>query len=97
MELIDRDALIKRIGEDADVLKHARELIRLLVVEAPAVDATPAVHGYWIYERFVGMWPAGYPRPNYKCSRCEERHYDDCAPFCPHCGAKMDAESEAEK
>lgn len=68
---------------------------RKLIKEAPAVDAVPVVHGYWVGtadgyadgELVYDMW---------ECSECG---YDadgaDEKPdwnYCPNCGAKMDLE-----
>ena len=58
---------------------------RLILEQAPTVDAVEVVHGEWgeIYtchgERLWG----------YKCSQCE---YDNSkkSNYCPNCGAKMD-------
>lgn len=77
-ELIRRSALL----EEYD--KHhvgppggARKLIK----EAPAVDAVPVVHGYWI-EGLDG---------NCICSECNIVIRYGIGYYCLNCGAKMDA------
>lgn len=102
-DLISRSALLKYIDStDCDACAEypdngsewgfGRKTILKIISEAPAVDATSVVHGRWIPEHYGGMWPAGSPRPECKCSRCGARHYDLYAQYCPGCGAKMDDE-----
>lgn len=50
---------------------------------AHTVDATPVIHGHWIYMdtyRCISR---------YKCSKCE-RVVTQKESFCPRCGAKME-------
>ena len=62
---------------------------RKIIEDAPAVDATPVVHGRWkvILNPF---WDA-------ECSECgyEKRNGWEWG-FCPNCGAKMDGERRGE-
>ena len=66
------------------------------IKKAPAVDAEPVRHGYWIDmqedDLTEGMW---------RCSACDsDMYFDIMTPtecgcyYCPNCGAKMDAEVE---
>ena len=52
------------------------------VAEQPAVKARPIVNGRWI------TMPGG----KVKCSICEAPNKNYQSPFCPHCGAEMDAD-----
>ena len=54
---------------------------RKLIKEAPAVDAVPVVHGYWI-ECSDGSC---------MCSRCNIVIQHGIGYYCLNCGAKMDA------
>lgn len=47
-------------------------------------NSAPVVHGRWTWTGSVVEW---------KCSVCEGEGYENFK-FCPHCGAKMDEESE---
>ena len=60
------------------------------IVEIPAADVAPVVHGRWIYKGEYAV-----------CTECGGRsgtQYDGVEPiplmtqFCPNCGAKMDGE-----
>ena len=67
---------------------------------APTVDAIPVVHGAW--KSTEGLYTNGICY----CSVCETEYYfsdlydvgeeaqSRLPNFCPHCGAKMDAERE---
>lgn len=70
---------------------------------APTVDAEPVRHGRWIDE-----YNGKYSNPRYICSNCKGKALYDferdalgnysgvqvLTEHCPHCGAKMDEESE---
>lgn len=64
---------------------------RKLMEEAPAVDAVPVVHGYWVrrieYDDGFGYVPV------FSCSHCgyTEHPYGN---YCIRCGAKMDGDAE---
>ena len=92
--LIDADELTAQImGMAMDkavvygnaAIKGSKEIFALaMVTQAPTIDAEPVRHGKWI----LG-----------KCNRCGEHapfwsmattYYE--SNFCPHCGARMDAE-----
>ena len=81
--LISREGLLEWVREF-----HPHEKVfASAVINAPAVDAAPVVHGLWI------------PVPSsdlatgkaYKCSACDKMRYGSfLPPFCQMCGAKMD-------
>ena len=101
-EYIDREELLKSIGDDvpfnlAMVLSH--------ILNAPAADVAPVVHGRWTryvddHENLV----------KYICSNCGDYHafrIDAGSPFltseytfnenynyCRRCGAKMDEKED---
>ena len=60
MRLIDADKLIQDHFSDDD--NNLSLWIRMLIINAPAVDAAPVIHSYWIE----------YPRAHYfKCANCK--------------------------
>ena len=88
-DLISRDALLtclqeylnQEVGPD-NIFTDMGEGIDLAmerVNDAPAVDAELVRHGRWRYGT---------------CSVCEEMCIPYKPPYCPNCGAKMDAEVE---
>lgn len=57
------------------------------ILDAPASDVAPVVHGYWIDNGANGYKWA------FICSRCgyvDGHPFDDRHNFCPSCGARMD-------
>ena len=86
MRLIDADRLLQGYEDHDFIDTH-------VVWNAPTVDAVPVRHGKW----FIGTVPY------FVCSECknrtplrwnERRGYvlDYRSPYCPNCGAKMEAE-----
>ena len=82
-DLISRSALQKVfeaecVGE-CGCCKHIRHNPEgcALIDDAPAVDAEPVRHGSWYY---------------CECSACKGICIQYKPPYCPNCGAKMDAE-----
>ena len=82
---------------DADLLKSDLEALnesdRLfymgvfdVINSQPAADVAEVVHGKWLEDDY------GY----FRCSECgsEQDTPEYTTPFCPICGAKMDAEQE---
>lgn len=60
--------------------------VRGKLLRAPAADVEPVRHGRWIYLATRGA---------YFCSECKGVEDDALSPYCPHCGAKMDAKGES--
>ena len=60
------------------------------VIDAPAADVAPVVHGRWIEQE---KYTFGVM---YDCSICDNRILDNGHSwnYCPNCGAKMDKEEE---
>ena len=53
----------------------------------PSVDAAPVVHGRWVFhDDDIMPWVSCS-----KCGICTDSF--NKTPYCPHCGAKMDGES----
>lgn len=79
---IDADALL----ESAGGLDKIFSMIPVQkVLDAPALDVTPVVHGGWCcVQKNPYRW---------KCSRCNAfmptYGTDEKASYCPNCGAKM--------
>ena len=85
-DLIERDKLLDSLPKNDTVLSLD---VRRIVVDAPAVDAVPVVHGRWLSNGIHGS----------VLCRCSECHYDAAAysfRYCPMCGAKMDGEGDTE-
>lgn len=76
------------------------------VIDAPAADVAPVVHGIWIpvYESEISGWNpavAGLdPIGGYICSACKNEAVYDCndkfvlSDYCPNCWARMDGKGE---
>ena len=57
------------------------------ILDAPAADVAPVVHGRWIWNEEGEIdWEQFY-----RCSNCGDKEYWE-SNFCPNCGAKMDLE-----
>jgi hypothetical protein len=61
--------------------------IKKRIMRIPTVDAEPVRHGKWIEPYKNDIWDC------YQCSCCKLRRVNE-TPYCPNCGAKMDAEVE---
>lgn len=93
MDLIDRAELPtlrieinKRIDDETCRLLETLALhVHDVIQSAPAVDAEPVRHGYWIEAPYL----LGMTR---YCSRCRENYGMPHGVFnyCPNCGTKMD-------
>lgn len=98
-EYIEREALIKRIGDilnTAPMIYGGGLALALTSVRSiPAADVEPVRHGRWL-DTYGDSW---------KCSVCGAESYvdedwrktDDRAykmNYCHYCGAKMDAQKE---
>lgn len=96
MRLIDVDALCDEI-ESVEYSGHDPEVERIcsLIQKAKWIDAEPVKHGYWEeFTRIVIPQPYNHYEQAWKCSECG---YDEGFlewKYCPHCGAKMEAEHE---
>ena len=89
-DLISRSALLEyleglaralanaRCFNAADAVQGAAEKVR----NAPALDAEPVRHGYWI--------PQDNTRTKFMCSDCKSRNHDGSGKNCSNCGAKLD-------
>ena len=101
MKLIDADELLKKIEEisrydDFDVLVVDWDDMIICIDNAPTIEAEPTRHGKWIKENIV--LTSLPPKGRWHCSGCGSIKvgYDESVltPYCPNCGAKMDAEEE---
>lgn len=98
MELIEKEATFKKLCDELPKGQWKTVIALTVISEMPAVDAEPVRHGYWIpVETETGVAAYGVYEMtvmNYKCSECgglidiSEKDFK----YCPHCGAKMDAE-----
>lgn len=94
MRLIDADALnFEKLQDTNGKAIPANEYIAFLkgviaaeelVRNSPTIDAEPVIHGHWIKERAISVFPI--------CSNCNT--VNAChSPYCGGCGAKMDEEA----
>lgn len=101
MSYIERDAAKGRLynlssGASGSYLEAVEDCISILDDE-PAADVSEVKHAYWYFTEYEF----------FSCSECGESYFngsDSTAetrerlaegryyPYCPHCGAKMDAE-----
>lgn len=105
MRLIDADALkdyledlrsYTALCEERDFYRgetNALDVAVGVVDKAPTIDAVPVKHGRWIdnKESIIGELIER------NCSLCGQRTtglYNHFFPYCPNCGAKMDAKEE---
>ncbi len=99
MEYLTKEYNYRHSQGERDGLKLA--WIEKAVNSTPTVEAIPVRHGKWIdEEQFKRTW---YKHHVFKCSECGNiLDFDGVnagrgdANFCPHCGAKMDAERKEE-
>lgn len=95
-DLIGRSALLERLQGVLDMVKeepnqtYANAIRGVMrdVKLAPAVDAEPVRHGYWI--------PQDNTHTKFMCSDCKGRNHDGSEKHCSACGCKMDAEVKHE-
>ena len=86
--LIDANALLDLFTAGRTILTPNK--MRVLLAEAPIVDAVEVVHGQWV-EKYV-YDPDPHDRVRYKCSICGRIEVGK-EPYC-NCGAKMDGVSD---
>lgn len=60
------------------------------VLNAPAADVAPVVHGRWGTGRF-NLETGNYEE---QCTRCRNFSEEYGKPYCPNCSAKMDGGTE---
>lgn len=77
-EYIDRERLLRWIDEFGPANKST-------IINAPAADVAPVVHGRWIWNGDYCKWV---------CSVCGGREGECETPTCQWCGAKMDGGKE---
>lgn len=90
MRLIDADALVKKIKEEASAnycnelygVANGLRIAETIVNDAPTID--PVKHGRW--ETFNNAYGVSY------CSLCSKAIFNHTTPYCEKCGAKMDKE-----
>lgn len=88
MRLIDLDAvllIIEEIKVNKNIPKNYGTLLDIMrkIRQLPTIDVEPVVHGHWVTERAISVFPI--------CSNCNT--VNACrSPYCGGCGAKMDEE-----
>lgn len=86
MELINKQDAIKAIDDVPMEDEQYKVWLRLGIGNLKPVDAIPVKHGHW-----VGI--DDEPYEVWECDMCGYIYDGDFVyNYCPHCGAKMDAE-----
>ena len=62
------------------------------IKDVPTADVVEVRHGTWIEHTHKPDWLEDDVEVYYNCSECGTSHWSITPPYCPHCGAKMDAE-----
>ena len=85
--MTDKEEAYQIIWDRCQHSRDVEEALEILIEERP--------HGEWI-ETYYSIDGVGASR--FKCTRCEKEisTYGKPYNFCPHCGAKMVKEGEAE-
>lgn len=92
MELIDRQALLLQNELAKNRSPVFRSYAKVLIDNAPTVDAAPVVHGRWTSHDIIAK-SAGYGVRYYRHAECNVnpcRLVEAMFDFCPFCGDKMD-------
>lgn len=99
MRLIDADAVIDRYYAEWEyhcikMDEDDREWLRQCIDQAPTIEAEPVRHGRWV------PVDCEHPCDEWDCTACGGRRtfliemdaddMEECYPYCPNCGAKMD-------
>ena len=98
-EYIEREWLLDLYDESKLTEKEKSygvpfNIVRQNILDAPAVDAAPVVHGRWerepaSYWRWTPSGAVDVTRTTYRCGLCG-RGTAVKSNYCPNCGAKMD-------
>lgn len=89
-ELIERETLRRYFEQNPETDFSAAEIVNTIDY-MPSIDAAPVVHAKWFR-----WWEKS---AMYSCSNCERGALlngdgsELLTPFCPHCGARMDADA----
>lgn len=86
-EYINATTLLKEIDYAFHTDTIGKKDVINLIINLPAADVTPVVHGHWNYR-----CPTDGVSYRY-CSKCLSIVYDSLyvsKNYCPNCGAKMD-------
>lgn len=85
-EYVNREVAMRAVlGEPTDA--HYPGWYAAILMELPAADVAPVVHGQWMHEETEGGFHI------WRCSRCGRGMNDNPGGvdlYCYHCGAKMD-------
>jgi len=79
------EAVLERlhVGSEMDFAESA-------LLDVSAADVAPVVRGRWIVEQDEYF---GFRSADIKCSNCNSQpKHNDTTPYCPNCGAKMEAQ-----
>ena len=92
MRLIDADALKKQFPENIGVGLWHFTGVWAVIANAPTIEAEPVRHGRWVSDEADIL---------FHCSVCETQistswdyDCDEMWNYCPHCGARMDGDTE---
>ena len=84
-EYIEREALVKRLKKEECDCEWL-----WAILDIPTADVAPVRHGQWVKEKKDVLI-------HWHCSACRECYFleEPNAKYCPHCGARMDGEPDA--
>lgn len=85
-DLISRAAAIDAIRP----LLYSGNCVSTLL-NMPAVDAVPVIHGHWIRIHIKGK---EYGKVYYQHENCAPQLFESPYHYCPHCSAKMDEQGK---
>lgn len=91
MRLIDAEHLKWNVGGIKCGTLTVAYLNWILEHEEPTIDAVPVRHGRWIKDPHLQVDFPSHFYMMWKCSDCGHS-VDNPTPYCPWCGARMDAE-----
>lgn len=96
-EYIEREALLNLIEENSETKFDWSEcvdidILRPAILDMPAADVAPVVHGEWIQRMWKSECDWGsISHRGITCSACKVEFVDkEPTNYCPNCGAKMD-------
>ena len=94
-EYINRAELISNLKEFAN--EQLTPLIETLIQKQPTADVVEVRHGKWLTweEQFPDRKPTKKNNLGVFCNNCHS-HADNMTDYCPHCGAKMDGDTNDE-
>ena len=85
----------RELTKDTDHMVRPFIMVPEMIQDAPTADVAPVVHARWLTgeEQFPCNIPRKKSRLGVFCSACHN-HSDNISDYCPHCGAKIGADTQ---